>query len=219
MPHILAAVRVPCSVELGRDGMPDNIGEHQLRQPIQVEKQNTTRFLSLALVAVLLPVHELFAYRRARENKPKDSKVASRRDRPKVEWTKSGALRSRFNDYSFSMYTPSIIASSSIAAALHGLDWTTKSSCSLNQLLDLLHRITAIEKDFLQSCLQKIEDMVTRTMSSRSGEGGEGCTSSGNGGGSSGTNSRNNLDHAAANEKVMEHGKAGTPTDVRDVHF
>nr|CAD7256979.1 unnamed protein product [Timema shepardi] len=124
-----------------------------------------------------------------------------------------------FKHYSFSMYTPSIIASSSIAAALHGLDWTTKSSCSLNQLLDLLHRITAIEKDFLQSCLQKIEDMVTRTMSSRSGEGGEGCTSSGNGGGSSGTNSRNNLDQAAANEKVMEHGKAGTPTDVRDVHF
>lgn len=44
------------------------------------------------------------------------------------------------------MYTPSIIAASSIAAALHGLEWTAKSGCSLNQLLDRLHIITAIER-------------------------------------------------------------------------
>lgn len=49
-------------------------------------------------------------------------------------------------DYSFSMYTPSIIAAASIAAALDGLEWTVKSGCSLNQLLDRLHIITAIER-------------------------------------------------------------------------
>jgi hypothetical protein len=49
-------------------------------------------------------------------------------------------------DYSFSMYTPSIIAAASIAAALHGLEWTVKSGCSLSQLLDRLHIITAIER-------------------------------------------------------------------------
>jgi hypothetical protein len=49
-------------------------------------------------------------------------------------------------DYSFSMYTPSIIAAASIAAALDGLEWTVKSGCSLSQLLDRLHIITAIER-------------------------------------------------------------------------
>ena len=44
------------------------------------------------------------------------------------------------------MYTPSIIAAASIAAALHGLEWTVKSGYSLNQLLDRLHIITAIER-------------------------------------------------------------------------
>lgn len=49
-------------------------------------------------------------------------------------------------DYSFSMYTPSIIAAASIAAALDGLEWTVKSGYSLSQLLDRLHNITAIER-------------------------------------------------------------------------
>jgi len=48
-------------------------------------------------------------------------------------------------DYSFSMYTPSIIAAASIAAALDGLKWTAKSGYSLSQLLDTLHNITAVE--------------------------------------------------------------------------
>jgi len=51
------------------------------------------------------------------------------------------------------MYTPSIIAAASIAAALEGLDWTGKSGCSLNQLLDRLHVITAIER-VSQKCLR-----------------------------------------------------------------
>ncbi|KDR20365.1 G1/S-specific cyclin-D2, partial [Zootermopsis nevadensis] len=128
-------------------------------------------------------------------------------------------------DYSFSMYTPSIIAAASIAAALDGLEWTVKSGCSLNQLLDRLHMITAIEREYLQGCLHLLEDMVTGTMNSLEA----GCNggSSGNGGStinsSTGINSRSNLDHSSplsgGTEKIMEHGKAGTPTDVRDVHF
>jgi cyclin D2 len=57
------------------------------------------------------------------------------------------------------MYTPSIIAAASIAAALDGLEWTVKSGCSLNQLLDRLHIITAIERVSLGSlkiCADKI---------------------------------------------------------------
>lgn len=44
------------------------------------------------------------------------------------------------------MYTPSMIAAASVAAALHGLDWTRKSGYGLAGLLDELTRITAIEQ-------------------------------------------------------------------------
>lgn len=44
------------------------------------------------------------------------------------------------------MYTPSMIAAASVAAALHGLDWTGKSGFGLPRLLDELTRITAIEQ-------------------------------------------------------------------------
>lgn len=44
------------------------------------------------------------------------------------------------------MYTPSMIAAASVAAALHGLGWTSKSGFTLAELLDHLHRITAIEQ-------------------------------------------------------------------------
>lgn len=44
------------------------------------------------------------------------------------------------------MYTPSMIAAASVAAALHGLDWTRKSGYGLAGLLDELNRITAIEQ-------------------------------------------------------------------------
>jgi hypothetical protein len=65
--------------------------------------------------------------------------------------------------------------------------------------------------------------MVTGTMNKVSCSGGL----SGNGGNatnsSTAINSRSNLDHSSplsgGIEKIMEHGKAGTPTDVRDVHF
>lgn len=44
------------------------------------------------------------------------------------------------------MYTPSMIAAASLAAALHGVDWTGKSGYGLAGLLDELTRITAIEQ-------------------------------------------------------------------------
>jgi hypothetical protein len=80
-------------------------------------------------------------------------------------------------------------------------------------------------QDYLQGCLHQLEDIVTATIHSPevSCNGG----SSGNGGNaansSTSVNSRSNLDHSSplsgGTEKIAEHGKAGTPTDVRDVHF
>lgn len=58
-----------------------------------------------------------------------------------------------FAEYKFSMYTPSMIAAASVAAALHGLDWTGKSGYGLAGLLDELTRITAIEQVSYQNCV------------------------------------------------------------------
>ncbi|KYN21410.1 G1/S-specific cyclin-D2 [Trachymyrmex cornetzi] len=123
-------------------------------------------------------------------------------------------------EYKFSMYTPSMIAAASVAAALHGLDWTGKSGYGLAGLLDELTRITAIEQDYLQGCLEQIEEMISQA-------GHVSTEVSGNGSGhqtmSTGVPSvpqrplgdQNNT----SQEKILEHEKAGTPTDVRDVHF
>ena len=67
--------------------------------------------------------------------------------------------------------------------------------------------------------------MVTATINSREVN----CSggSSENGGniasGSGSVNSRSSLDHSSSvsggTDKLSEYGKAGTPTDVRDIHF
>lgn len=49
-------------------------------------------------------------------------------------------------EFKFCMYTPSMIAAASVAAALNGLDWTRKSGRGLTGLLDELTRITSIEQ-------------------------------------------------------------------------
>lgn len=48
-------------------------------------------------------------------------------------------------DHKFSMYTPSMISAASVAAALHGLDWTSKNNMPLSDLLHTLQRILSIE--------------------------------------------------------------------------
>lgn len=66
--------------------------------------------------------------------------------------------------------------------------------------------------------------MVTATINSRevscSGGSSENGGNVGNGSGS--INSRSSLDHSSMSggiDKIAEYGKAGTPTDVRDIHF
>ncbi|CAD1480765.1 unnamed protein product, partial [Heterotrigona itama] len=119
-------------------------------------------------------------------------------------------------EHKFSMYTPSMIAAASVAAALHGLDWTGKSGYGLAGLLDELTRITAIEQDYLQGCLEQIEEMVSQAVKADSIGGNSRQVT-----GSSfpGVSQRPLGDEITSQEKILEHEKAGTPTDVRDVHF
>ncbi|KAG8230114.1 hypothetical protein J437_LFUL007660 [Ladona fulva] len=118
---------------------------------------------------------------------------------------------SSFAEYKFSTYPPSMIAAASIAAALHGLDWSAKTGCSLPQLLDVLHCITAIEPDYLRVCLDQIEEMVSAAIH---GQGGASQQPHGSSGQSQSPDASN-----SPVGKACEHEKAGTPTDVRDVHF
>nr|ATL75340.1 cyclin D-like protein [Diachasma muliebre] len=115
-------------------------------------------------------------------------------------------------EYKFSMYTPSMIAAASVAAALHGLDWTGKSGYGLSGLLDELTRITAIEQDYLQGCFEQIEEMVAQARNTNH------QSSTTNTMGMSAP-TRPLGEQNTSQDKMMEHEKAGTPTDVRDVHF
>lgn len=105
-------------------------------------------------------------------------------------------------DYQFSLHPPSMIASASLAAALHGLEWTKRSGVSLDELLARLQHITGIEKDYLQTCLSQIEGMVTSMMHEANGDHSE-------------SSKLAELEHAADGELT----KAETPTDVQDIHF
>lgn len=89
--------------------------------------------------------------------------------------------------------------------------------CKEVLLLNLIYNI--FFQEYLQGCLHLLEDMVTATVNSQDvncngGLQGNGCTS---------VNSRSTLDHSSTlsggTEKIAEYGKAGTPTDVRDIHF
>ncbi|XP_014248811.1 G1/S-specific cyclin-D2 [Cimex lectularius] len=93
-------------------------------------------------------------------------------------------------DFKFSMYTPSIIAGASIAAALNGLHWNARGGWTLNQLMDTLTVMLSVEKEYLCSCLAQLEEMLTDT-----------------------------LTEAAAHMQKAELTKAGTPTDVQDIDF
>lgn len=122
-------------------------------------------------------------------------------------------------EFKFLMYTPSIIAAASVAAALHGLDWTRKSGYGLSYLLDELTRMTAIERDYLQGCLCQIEEMVTEARGGNAHQVAAAAAAAQSSGSGASSQQRPLGDQISSQDKILEHEKAGTPTDVRDVHF
>lgn len=116
-------------------------------------------------------------------------------------------------DYKFSMYTPSMISAASVAAALHGLDWTSKNGVPLPELLNRLHRILSIEMDYLQSCLNQIEEMVASAFNRGIVSAELQITNNAN------TNPTTGRQEQTDKLVDLDHNKAGTPTDVRDIHF
>ncbi|KAL5276237.1 CCND3 family protein [Megaselia abdita] len=60
-------------------------------------------------------------------------------------------------EHSFSIYSASTIAASSIAAALSGLHWHLRTGRDLRYLLDTLTDLTGVEQDYLADCMIKLE--------------------------------------------------------------
>ncbi|CAG9563571.1 unnamed protein product [Danaus chrysippus] len=101
------------------------------------------------------------------------------------------------NDYEFTLYSASTLASCCIAAALRGLEQDGQ--------LQRLHELTGIDLDCLQTCLEQIEDMVQTVIR-------ESVASVPNGPGLEATS-------WSSPGQDKTHSNAATPTDVRDVHF
>lgn len=72
-------------------------------------------------------------------------------------------------------------------------------------------------QDYLQGCLEQIEEMVSQAHMGNDGAGGNGHQVTGTS--VSNAPQRPMGDEITSQEKILEHEKAGTPTDVRDVHF
>lgn len=71
-------------------------------------------------------------------------------------------------------------------------------------------------QDYLQGCLEQIEEMVQAHVGAEVAAGsGHQVTSTGG----PSAPQRPLGDQNTSQEKILEHEKAGTPTDVRDVHF
>ncbi|XP_022112210.1 G1/S-specific cyclin-D2-like [Acanthaster planci] len=95
-------------------------------------------------------------------------------------------------EYSFARQMPSIIAASSVGAVAHG-----SSQMPIPKLMDKLHRITKIETDYLISCQERMESLLSDSLAHPA-----------------------NLDIPEANkhhESEYEKEQPTTPTDVQDV--
>ncbi|XP_006882058.1 PREDICTED: G1/S-specific cyclin-D3 isoform X2 [Elephantulus edwardii] len=64
-------------------------------------------------------------------------------------------------DYTFAMYPPSMIATGSVGAAVHGLGATTMST---DELTEVLAGITGTEVDCLRACQEQIETALRESL-------------------------------------------------------
>ncbi|KAB0799007.1 hypothetical protein PPYR_06887 [Photinus pyralis] len=122
-------------------------------------------------------------------------------------------------DFDFTSYLPSTIASATVASALCGLGWTSKSGRTFNDLLQMLHEITNTEQDYILDCFKQIENMVR--VSSSSSQSSSSCSTHGDLDNFSTCSVRADefTPPPSTSDKLQEQESAGTPTDVRDIHF
>ncbi|KAF6200104.1 hypothetical protein GE061_006405 [Apolygus lucorum] len=73
-------------------------------------------------------------------------------------------------EHKFCMYPGSIIAGASFAAALVGINWSSKGGWPLSRLLDFLGTLLHVERDYLSNCFLQLEDLLKETLEENSEE-------------------------------------------------
>jgi len=133
-------------------------------------------------------------------------------------------------EYKLTMWPPSMIACACVAASVRGeaqrSDPSTAASVT-DDVLAQLQQITAIENEILRGCFEQVEEfMRTLSPAAAASATATGNTSGSNTSGASGAPSGSScLPESSAplltapSGVKSEHEKAGTPTDVRDIHF
>ncbi|CAA9997751.1 unnamed protein product [Nesidiocoris tenuis] len=67
-------------------------------------------------------------------------------------------------EYKFCLYPGSIIAGASFAAALIGINWSSKGGWPLSRLMEFLGRLLHVEVDYLSNCFQSLEDILSQAL-------------------------------------------------------
>ncbi|KAK2832507.1 hypothetical protein Q7C36_015969 [Tachysurus vachellii] len=103
-------------------------------------------------------------------------------------------------DHSFTMYPPSMIATGSISAAVCGLQINcTESSVCGESVTELLAKITHTEVDCLNSCQEKIEQLLASSLRE--------------------SQQHKHQEGRANNKEAEPQSQSCTPTDVRDINL
>ncbi|XP_031624692.1 G1/S-specific cyclin-D2 [Contarinia nasturtii] len=140
-------------------------------------------------------------------------------------------------EHNFSIYSASTTAASSIAASLYGMNWHRKSGISISSLLDMLKDLTGVEKEYLETCMNKLENLFEQHQrlcysvnitaqnipQNNNNSSGTGTTLAGTSGTTTNSASNSNsLDITPTkqpNIEITSKSQSGTPTDVQDVTF
>ncbi|XP_076305890.1 G1/S-specific cyclin-D3-like [Tachypleus tridentatus] len=107
----------------------------------------------------------------------------------------------------FTPYSPSLIATASVAAAANGLHWIKKQWSTLDELLRMLQQITGIEAKTIWCCVEQIEEIVESNRNT-----------------SQTTLTKSNItppsgNKASSSSNSLSSSQPETPTDVQDVLF
>lgn len=91
---------------------------------------------------------------------PITNKLCADIDPDKIRKHSQAFISLAAREHDFSMYTPSNIAASAIAASLSGLNWHTKSRISIYDLVDKLAELSDSDSKFIISCMNKMEQQL-----------------------------------------------------------
>lgn len=126
-------------------------------------------------------------------------------------------------EYKFAMCPPSMIACACVVAAIRNeLDPTMSATdFTVNDIIAQLQTITHIETEILRGCFEQVDEFLRSLappaliascdVTSNASLGLVSCSTE--------SNIPSNLSIPTATITKNDHEKAGTPTDVRDIHF